>query len=166
MAAWRINSLGNFNQFYDISVQRFNSQGQAVGAPALAYGRKSLDFFSKEVSYPDVTELSDGRVLVTWQALTGDTKAGRVGQTDTSERVPAVLGQIYHPNGTADGDILQLHHGKALNVYRQNESSNIEFDLPNPLVTSRSGGGFVLSMQSLDNRGTPRVNASKFAQRY
>lgn len=103
---------------WGIYAQRFTSSGASSGTEF-----KVNSFLTGDQIYPDVTGLSDGGFVITWQSADQDGSAN------------GVFGQRYNSSGTAVGSEFRI------NSYTNDQQQE-------PTVTALSDGGFVVTWES------------------
>lgn len=109
---------------WGIYAQRYASTGTASGSEF-----RVNSFLTSDQIYPDVTGLSDGSFVITWQSYDQDGSAN------------SVYGQRYSAAGTAAGSEFRI------NSYTNDQQQE-------PTVTGLSDGGFVVTWESVGKDGS------------
>ncbi|GAB1459282.1 hypothetical protein MASR2M50_10560 [Thauera sp.] len=127
-------------RYYDVFFQRFDANGQALGAETRA--NTSSGFEDNAQYEPAITVLADGSFVVTWRSD---------GNSDADGGYAGVFGQRFAADGNALGAEFQIN---TYTPYYQYE----------PSIAALADGGFVVAWTSYYQDGGSTTGV--FAQRY
>ncbi|RTL17565.1 MAG: tandem-95 repeat protein, partial [Rhodocyclaceae bacterium] len=139
VVAWRSDGYQD-GRYYDVFLQRFDANGQPLGAETRANTSSGLE---NNYQYePAITVLADGSFVVTWRSD---------GNSDGDGGYAGVFGQRFAADGSALGAEFQIN---TYTPYYQYE----------PSIAALADGGFVVAWTSYYQDGGSTTGV--FAQRY